>query len=264
MSQNEERHFAVQSVERALLILEVLGANPAGLGVTRIGKELGLHKSTVHRLLAALTSHGFVEKDETTECYRLGMGYISLGLTYLHSLDLRREVLPYITELVDITGETVQLAILERSEVLFLERRQPQEPTTINLGLRTPAYCVAEGKVLLAYLPEAQLRKYLRTQELKPHALNTITAPEQLLFHLERVRAQGYAVSAGEFADNLRGVAAPIFNVSGRVAAALGITGPSERLPLERINRLVNILQETCYSVSLLLGCRKQDVGPYV
>ncbi|MEW6183363.1 MAG: IclR family transcriptional regulator [Bacillota bacterium] len=263
MSENEGRRFAVQSVERALLILEVLGANPAGLGVTAIGKELGLPKSTVHRLLAALASRGFVKQDEVSECYRLGMGYISLGLTYLHNLDLRREVLPYISELVDITGEIVQLAILERDEVLFIERRQPQETITVNPGLRAPAHCVAEGKVLLAYLPEAELRKYLRTQRIKPHALDTVISSEEMIFHLERVKAQGYAVSAGEFADNLRGVASPIFNVSGRVVAALGIIGPAGRLPLERINRLVNVLQETCYSVSLLLGCRKGDMGPH-
>jgi DNA-binding IclR family transcriptional regulator len=255
----DEKPFAVQSVERALLILETLGANTEGLGVTRISNELGLHKSTVHRLLTALVNHGFVERNEATENYRLGMRFVSLGLNFIHNLNFRHEVVPYLTELVDMTGEMAQLGVLEGGEVLFLERRQSPEAITVNLGLRVPAYCAAEGKVLLAHMPREQFKEYLLTHDFKQYAVNTITNPKQLLFHIERVRQQGYAVSAGEMADTLRGVAAPIFDVDGRALAALGIVGPASRLTLERINRLINIIQETCYSISIKLGFRKKE-----
>ncbi|ACX52939.1 transcriptional regulator, IclR family [Ammonifex degensii KC4] len=251
-----EQAYAVHSVERALAILEALGTNPGGLGVTRLSKELGLHKSTVHRLLATLVRYGFVEQDESTECYRLGMRFVSLGLNYLHQLDFRREVLPYLKELAELTGETTQMGVLEGDEVFFLERCQSSEAITVNLGLKAPAYCSAEGKVLLAYLSPERLREYLKRQELKPYTINTLSNPEQLLLHLEKIRAQGYAVSAEELADGLRGVAAPIFDVKGRVVAAIGVAGPASRLTLERINRLVNILRETCYVISLRLGYR--------
>ena len=259
MPAKEEKPYAVQSVERALSILTVLGSNSGGLGVTKISNELGLHKSTVHRLLNALLKHGFVERDEAAESYRLGMRFVSLGLSFVHNLDFRREVLPRMTELVEVTGEMAQLGVLEGGEVFFLERQQSPEAITVNLGLRVPAYCTAEGKVLLAYMPEDRFREYLLTQDFRQYAINTITNPKHLLFHIERVRQQGYAVSAGEIADTLRGVAAPIFDVNGRAVAALGIVGPATRLTLERINRLVNILQETCYSISLRLGYHKDD-----
>ncbi|MEW6771912.1 MAG: IclR family transcriptional regulator [Bacillota bacterium] len=261
MTKKEDRFYAVHSVERALSILEALGANPEGTGVTRLGKELGLHKSTVHRLLNTLMKYGFVEQDEATERYRLGMRFISLGLSFLHQLDFRREVLPYLKELAEITGETTQLGVLEGSEVLYLERCQSQETITVNLGLKAPAHCAAEGKVLLAYLPEDRLREYFQTQTLRQFTINTIVNPEQLLLHIERVRAQGYAVSAEELADSLRGLAAPIMDVHGRVVAAVGIVGPASRLTLERINRLIIVLQESCHSVSLHLGYRAGSGG---
>lgn len=257
MLKKEEGFYAVHSVERALSILEALGANPEGAGVTRLGKELGLHKSTVHRLLATLAKYGFVEQDEATECYRLGMRFVSIGLNFLYQLDFRREVLPYLKELAEMTGEMTQLGVLEGNEVLYLERCQSQETITVNLGLRLPAHCTAEGKVLLGCLPENRLQEFLKTQTLRQYTINTIVNPEQLGLHIERVRAQGYAVSAEEFADSLRGVAAPILDLKGRVIGAMGIAGPASRLTLERINRLINILRESCHSISLRLGYRK-------
>ncbi|MGO0123227.1 IclR family transcriptional regulator [Desulfothermobacter acidiphilus] len=255
MKAKKEKH-GVHSVERALAILEALGTNPKGLGVTRLAKELDLHKSTVHRLLATLVRYGFAEQDENSECYRLGMRLVALGLNYLHQLDFRCEVLPYLKELAELTGETTQMGVLEGDEVFFLERYQSPEAITVNLGLKAPAYCSAEGKLLLAYLPPERLREYLQRQELKPFTLNTLSNPEQLLLHLEKIRAQGYALSAEELADGLRGVAAPVFDAQGRVVAAIGVAGPVNRLTLERIHRLVNILRETCYIVSLRLGYR--------
>ncbi|MEW6447324.1 MAG: IclR family transcriptional regulator [Bacillota bacterium] len=253
----KEGSYAVHSVERALSILEALAAKPEGAGVTQLGRELGLHKSTVHRLLATLMKYGFVEQDEGTDCYRLGIRFLSIGLNFLYQLDFRREVLPYLKELAEITGEMTQLGVLDGNEVLYLERCQSQETITVNLGLRLPAHCTAEGKVLLGYLPENRLQEFLRTQTLRQYTINTIVNPEQFSLHIERVRAQGYAVSAEEFADSLRGVAAPILDLKGRVVAAMGIAGPASRLTLERINRLINILRESCHSVSLRLGYRK-------
>jgi DNA-binding IclR family transcriptional regulator len=256
----EEKLYAVHSVERALAILEALGQNPGGVGVTKLGKDVGLHKSTVHRLLATLAKYGFVEQDEATEGYRLGMKFVSLALNFLNQLDFRREVLPYLRELAEVTGETTQLAVLEGGEVLYLERCHSQEAITVNLGLRVPAYCTAEGKVLLACLPEERLRKYLESHQFRQFTINTIVNPEQLRLHVERVRMQGFAVSAEEYADSLRGVAAPVFDRHGRAVAALGIAGPASRLTLERINRLIKALQESCYSISLRLGYQRGRV----
>lgn len=256
----EDKLYAVHSVERALVILEALGRNPAGVGVTKLGKDLGLHKSTVHRLLATLAKYGFVEQDEATESYRLGMKFVSLALNFLNQLDFRREVLPYLKELAEVTGETTQLAVLEGGEVLYLERCQSPEAITVNLGLRVPAYCTAEGKVLLAFLSEDRLEKYLEAHQFKQYTINTIVNPDQLRLHIQRVRMQGFAVSAEEYADSLRGVAAPVFDCNGRAVAALGIAGPANRLTLERINRLIQILQESCYSISLRLGYQRSKV----
>jgi len=244
----------VHSVERALAILETLGQKPEGYGCTELGQLLSLHKSTVHRFLSTLQAFGFAEQDPGTERYKLGMKMIYLGMKVLDSLDFRKVAIPYMHELVEISRETVQLAVLEDGEVLAVEREQSPEAITVNLGLRSPVHCTAEGKVLLAALTAEDVVEALQRNGMPQNTVNTITDINQMLSHLEKVRQQGFAVSADELAEGVRSIAAPVYNHTGQVIAALSISGPGSRLTLERISRLVTVLKETCTSISMQLG----------
>ncbi|MFZ5596080.1 MAG: IclR family transcriptional regulator [Bacillota bacterium] len=244
----------VHSVERALAILEALGRNSQGFGCTELGQMLGLHKSTVYRLVSTLQACGFAEKDPQTDRYKLGAKALYIGLEAINSLDFRKTALPYMQELVQISRETVQLAVLDETGVLILERDHSPEAITVNLSLRSQAHCTAEGKVLLAYLPEEKALAILRSSGMTQHTINTITDINQMAIHLEKVRSQGFAVNAEEMVEGIRAIAAPIYNHKGSVIAAMSITGPSSRLTLERIYRLVTVLKETCFSISMQLG----------
>jgi DNA-binding IclR family transcriptional regulator len=244
----------VHSVERALVILEALGRNSHGYGCTELGQLLGLHKSTVYRLVSTLLTYGFVEKDPQNDKYRLGTKIMHLGLEALNNLDFRKVALPYIQELVQISRETVQLAVLEGKDVLVLERDHSPEAITVNLGLRGEMHCTAEGKVLLAYLAPDKAAGMLKGKPLRQYTINTITDIGQLISHLDKVRSQGFAINAEEMVEGVRAIAAPVFDHNGRNIAALSIAGPSSRLSLERIYRLVTVLKETCASISMQLG----------
>ncbi|MCL6639090.1 MAG: IclR family transcriptional regulator [Firmicutes bacterium] len=247
---------AVQSIERALVILEALGRHPQGAGVTELGQYIGLHKSTVHRLLSTLLAYGYVEQDRDTERYRLGIKVLSLGLEVLNNLDFRKEALPYMKELEEISRETVQLAVLDSGQVVVVARDHSPETITVNLGLRADVHCTAEGKVLLAYLPEEEILRILNKRQMRQYTVNTLTDVNNMLAHLAKVRNQGYAISAEELAEGLRSVAAPVFDHTGRVIAALSIIGPTSRMTLERIARLVTVLKEASQSISTRLGYR--------
>lgn len=247
---------AVHSIERALAIIETLGRHPQGLGVTELGQEVGLHKSTVHRLLGTLVAYGYVEQDSATERYRLGMKMVVLGLELLDRIDFRKEALPYLKELVDFSHESVSLAVLDHGEVVYIEQDHSPEAITVNLGIRGKVHCTAAGKVLLAYLPREEAVSILNRQEMHQYTVNTITEVDFMLTHLEKVRSQGYAISAEELVEGLRLVAAPVFNHQGKVVAAVSVAGPTSRLSLERIARLVAVLRETCTAISARLGYR--------
>lgn len=249
---------AVQSIERALAILETLGQYPQGIGVTELGHSVGLHKSTVHRLLSTLMTIGYVEQDKDTERYRLGIKILGLGLEVLNNLDFRKEAMPYMKELVELSRETVQLAVLDGGEVVVVERDHSPETIIVNMGLRADVHCTAEGKTLIAFMPPDQIVSLLDSHPMAQYTVNTITDLNNLLAHLEKVRNQGFAINAEELAEGLRSVAAPVFDHTGRVIASISISGPTSRLTLERIGRLVTVLKEACSSVSARLGYRPQ------
>lgn len=246
----------VHSVERALVILEALATQPQGYGCTELGQMLRLHKSTVHRIVSTLQAYGFAEKDPHTERYKLGSKMIYLGLKTLNNLDFRKAARPYMLELVEISRETVQLAVLDRDEVLFVERDHSPEVVTVNLDLRGDMHCTAEGKVLLASLTGQEVKELLGRRDMKRYTANTITDINQMMVQLNKIRSQGFAVNAEEMAEGVRSVAAPVYNHSGDVIAALSIIGPSSRLSLERISRMVNMLKKACLSISVQLGYR--------
>ena len=217
-----------QSLERGLAILSAF-SDRSTIGVSELARELGLSRSTTHRYIATLTSLGYLQQDLATKRYRLGPRVIDLGFAAINSMDIREISVPHLQLLSDSTGFTVNMAILDGADVVYIERcrtsRSGQREIDLNLhvGSRLPAYCTALGKALLAFVPEERLDEILEEIEFVARGPNTITDAVALRAELERIRAIDVAVNNEELAYGLRSIAAPIRSRSGEVVAALNL-----------------------------------------
>lgn len=243
----------VQSVDRALGILEVL-ARTGESGVTEIAVELGVHKSTAFRLVATLEAHRLVEQTSDRGRYRLGMGILRLAGATTARLDLVQEARPISRQLAADTGETVNIAVLAESSALYLDQVAGSSALQPHnwVGQHIPLHATSNGKVLLCDLDDAALDAVLG--KLATYTPHTITGRSQLRAELDRVREQGYAVAIDELEVGLTAVAAPIRNAHGDVVASMSVSGPSFRLPEERVTEVVRLVQSAALEVSHRLG----------
>jgi len=251
-----EQKSGVQALDRALDVLEALAAEREPLRLVELSSRLGLHKSTVHRLLSTLGRRRYVEREAATGRYRLGLKVFELGSWFFNRMELRQEARPFLQALVDQTLETVHLGILDEGQVIYIEK--VESPQTVRmyseLGKRAPAHCTAMGKVLLAYLSADELDHIITQRGLTRFTSNTITDREQLKDHLGRVAAQGFAVDDTEHEEAIRCVAAPVRNYRGEVVAALSVSAPAVRLTRERIGQVAELARATALRISRRLG----------
>jgi len=255
---SSQRDYLVQSLDRALAILEELSRHESGLGVTDIGSMLGLHKSTVHRLLHTLMMRGYVEKDVETEKYRLGLKVVELGQVRLENIEIRTEARPFLKELMELTNETVHLCILENGEVVYIDKVESSNPVRMysRIGRRAPVHCTGVGKVILAFLKEDEVRRIVDEKGLPRKTDTTITELDQLLKHFELIREQGYAIDDEEHDSGIRCVAAPVRDFKGNVIASISVSGPTSRITRERLNDLAAKVTKTALNISKRLGYR--------
>jgi IclR family acetate operon transcriptional repressor len=258
----EAPQSAVQSVGRAITILELLADGPEGLGVTELGRRLGVHKATASRLVATLADRGLVERDPVTDRYRLGFGVIRLAAVATAALDLVQQARPELRRLAAETGETVNLAILDGDRVVNIDQIAPANlVVNVNwVGKRTPLHCTSSGKVLLAHLSEPQLARLLRGR-LERLTRGTITDPDLLRAQLLEVEVRGYAYTLEELEVGLNAVAAPIRDAGGAVVAAVSVSGPAYRLAPARIQRVGRQVRDAGREISRRMGWREESTG---
>jgi DNA-binding IclR family transcriptional regulator len=225
------------------------------LGVTTLSEQLDLHKSTVSRLLTTLQQEGFVEQNPETGKYRLGLELVTLAGIVLDSIDLRQVALPYVSALAQETQETVNIVVLSGNECMNIGGAASPKPIQYigRIGRRTPAHCTSAGKVLLAYLA-AEERQQILPEELPRFTDKTIVDRQALETALAQIREQGYAITHEEHQEGLSAAAAPIYDHTGRVIAALTVSGPTYRIGPGEIEALVPSLQETAQNISTQLG----------
>jgi IclR family transcriptional regulator, KDG regulon repressor len=211
-------------------MLEVLAHSDRPLGVTELAARIGLGKSNVHRLLQALVELGYVRRDAESGSYAASIRLWELGSAVFDNLDLKRGAQPCMDWLLSRTRETVHLSVLDGDEVVYMHKLDSPEPVRAysRVGGRAPAHCVATGKAMLAWIGQAQLEALSR--RLRAWSPRTINDPADFLREMERVRQQGYAVNRGEWRETVGGVAAPVRSPDGRVVAAIGLSGPIDRL----------------------------------
>jgi DNA-binding IclR family transcriptional regulator len=246
---------SIQSVGRAVTILEAIAESPEELGVTELGRRLGVHKATASRLLSTLAERDLVERNPATDRYRLGFGLIRLAVVAGGRLDLVREARPVLERLAEDTGETVNLAALEADEVVHLDQISAPRPiVTVNwVGRRTPLHGTSNGKVLLAYLPDAERRRLL-ARPLERLTARTIVDRRALESELAEVRVRGYAWTKEELEVGLNAVAAPVRDGTGRVIAAVSVSGPAYRLRAGTMKRVGRAAVSAAEEISQRMG----------
>jgi IclR family KDG regulon transcriptional repressor len=214
---------------KGLGLLEVLARSDRALGVTELATRLGIGKSNAHRLLQALVDLGYVRRDPAGS-YAASIRLWELGSAMLANLDLRRASQAWMDWLLERSRETVHLSVLDGDEVVYVHKIDSPEPVRAytQIGGRAPAHCVATGKAMLAW--EGDIALASMAQRLRAWSPRTVTDPAEFLREMERVRQQGYAVNRGEWRESVGGIAAPVRDPGGRVIAAVGLSGPIDRL----------------------------------
>jgi IclR family pca regulon transcriptional regulator len=214
------------------MILSAFTPDCPALGISELGRRLSLTRSTTHRYVATLATLGYLQQDEATRKYRLGIRVLDLGFSMLGSLDMREIAAPYLRRLTDTTGHTSNLAIPDDTDVILIDRvrgrpgRYHHLEFTLHVGSRLPSYCSATGKALLAWLPRRDLGRLLDRMDLIQRGPRTVTDKAALVAELEQVRRVGVAVNDEELESALRSIAAPVRSRSGDVVAAVNIAIP--------------------------------------
>lgn len=225
---------AVQSVDRAARILELLAQSPT-LGVGEVAAHLGVHASTASRLLSALAAHGLVEALPGRGGYRLGFALVGLASSVAARLDLSQAAQATCDAVAQEVGLTANVAV--RDDVWAVNVSQAMGPSALAprhyVGLRTPGHATSSGKLLIALAADEVLEDLL-ARDLELFTAATITDPAALRSEIERIRQRGWATSDEEWEPGITAVAVPLLQPDGRVEAALTVTAPSRQLPPER------------------------------
>ncbi len=231
-----EPRTGTQAVERALAILECFRREHRALGITEIAREVGLNVSTAHRLARALCHAGFMEQEQTSERYRLGVAIAVLGQRALEQSGYFLAQ-PVLARLAEATGESASLGIRRGDEVVVVERAASSQPLRFNhpTGAEIQLHASAMGKALLAFGADSPKDAVAGLRQLTRFTKHTITARTALTAELTEIRTQGTALNREERYEGVSGVAAPVLGTNGLAHAAVGIQGPTLRLTPSRL-----------------------------
>lgn len=248
---------------KGLMLLEALAEqNGRPVTIPALAEKVGLTKSNTHRTLQTLAHAGYATRDEVSGNYRTTYKLFELGSKQMAQMDVRQFASSHMRALVDLTQETAHLSILDGGSVVYVDKIESAQPVRAYsvLGGHAPAYCVATGKILLAHQSQEYLARHLAA--LTAYTKATITDPQALKTELERAAANGYAINRGEWRDSVGGVAAPVFDAMGEAVAALGISGPLERLGEARMAELAPSVRQHALALSQAMGYRPALTRP--
>ena len=246
---------SIQSVERAMLLLKEFGLSGPELGVTEASKRLGLHKSTVSRLLGTLERGGFVEQVSETRRYRLGLQLATLAGLAVTQLDLSAAARPYLVSLAAQSEETATLSVLDGDEAVNIDQVPGPHPVKDLgwIGRRLPLHASAGGKPLLASFPAKQLEQWLK-QPLPAYTARTVVSAAALRRELQEMLARGYIIVSEEYEPDLTAVGAPVYDYHREIVASITVSGPTFRLRPERLDAAARLVKETAEDISARLG----------
>ena len=249
------RSSTVGSVEKAISLLKILGDGSPEAGVTELARRMKVHKSTVSRLLATLERQGLVERNPDTEKFRLGFELVRLAGQVSRHGELVELARPALDALSAATGETINLALPDGEQVINIFQISSRHlvKDTNWAGRRTPYHCSANGKALLAGLPEAEAARRLPAR-LERYTPNTVVDRASLLAQLAQARALGYATAIEELEVGLVAISAPVRDSAGTTIAAVAVSGPAYRIPAGRVAELGRHVVRAADEISMRLG----------
>jgi len=249
--------YRVQSVERALDILDCFTFENKELGLFEIAAQTGLNKTTAKRMLANLTSRKYLQQDPKTKKYKLGMRLFELGGIVFSSFSLRKAAAHFMDLLQKDTQSTVLLGVMMEEQLVYIDKREGNGMIRISseIGWRRPLHYGMLGMILSASLDPAEVALILRKYPLEAYTSRSITDEEKFKNRLEEIRKRGYVIEKGEAVEGITGIAAPIRDYSRSVIAALGIAVPiGEGISQDATEDLARRLRETCAKISAELG----------
>jgi len=249
--------YPVKSLIKAMTLLDAVGKNQEGISIATLSQELKIGKSTVHRLLATLRDFNLVCFDPLTSNYSLGAKILEWSESVTRQNILLRLGIPVVRKLAERSGETVNLAVLDGMEVMYLA--QQESPSTLRIspeiGVRLPSHCTALGKIMLSDLSAIEFKDLFDgTVKLNALTSNSITDSAQLWEHLQKVRQEGVSYDFEEAFEGGICVGALVRNHSGRGVAALSVSMPKQRLNGERLMKIRESVLDACADLSGQLG----------
>lgn len=261
MNSSDDR-YSIRAVDRAFDVIDAVAAANGNVGVDQLVETTGLAKTTVFRVLATLCARRFLERDEATQTYRLGMGALVIGSRALGDLDLRRAARSHLEQLMASTGETVHLSILSNDSALCIDKIDASRSMRMAsfVGFLDPLHCSGVGKALLAFQDDATRDQLLGRMRLERHTPHTITDRAALEVQIAEIRARGVAIDDEEIEEGLRCVAAPIRDHSGGVIAAISISGPITRVSPAILDGLVTVVADCARTISRELGAPQESL----
>jgi DNA-binding IclR family transcriptional regulator len=250
----------LRTFDKGLTILEGLAEiGRHGTTTVELGRRLGLHRTTVHRFLQTLARRGYAEQISDSDRYRVGLKVLGLASATMAGLSLRDVAMPILEALNQATNETVHLVMMDRGEVVTIDRIEAEHPVALRtyIGARRPAYCSAAGKAMLAYMPQTQVDQVLALG-MPPRTAKTITDPVQFKAQLWEVTRRGFALDDEENLEGVRCAAAPVFNLEGRLAGGISLSAPAMRVDDARLLELAGLVRDAARELSSLLGYQER------
>ena len=246
----------VQSIARAFSILEEVARNREGIGLADLSKRVGLHNSTTFHLVKTMVSLGYIRQIKDSKRYRIGRPLFALAASALDEMEMVSMATPVLEQLAHETGESAHFAARVGDAVVVLARTPGPGAfqLTERAGVVRPAYCTALGKVILAALRPEQLEHYLDRVALEPLTPATITDKNRLRRDIEAIRDAGIGFDDGEFNSEVRCAAMPVYDFSGQVTGAIGISGPVWRLSIQSLQSRAKTLSAAAKSLSQAFG----------
>jgi len=253
----------VQSVERTLDILEALAEIGHPVSLSELSLKVGLHVSTVHRLLATLIDRGYARQEAASGRYTIGSRLIELSSGMSEQFDVRAEAHPILEKLSVQIGETANLSVRSSDNLVYIDQVQTDRLVRMftRVGSSAPLYCTGAGKLFLAFADETnferEFNRYLLENRLEPRTVHTIVKPQPLREELRRIRERGYSFDNEEMEEGVICVAAPIFDRSGQLIAALSVSGPGSRLKDAHISEAIEPVVTSAAEISARMGYKK-------
>jgi DNA-binding IclR family transcriptional regulator len=260
---NQTQAPRVNALFRGLQILELLSGQHRRWSTSEISRKLKIPKSSASYLLHTLHSRGYLRR-ESDGGYRLSMKMLALGSLGLHGIQVREVALPILRRVVEETQITGHVGVLDGNGVVYIERVPSPGFIQIStwVGRRMPLHSSSSGKVLLAYLAPQISDALLETMELTRFTPHTIVSAAKLRAEMKKIRENGYAVDAEENTSGVRCVAAPVFDRSGNIVAAISLTGPVQQLTEDRLPRIADKAKEAARQLTSALGGQAQPRTP--